>query len=131
MTETNTNGIEEMVIERTIKTKLAVTGTGKDSPIHEITIGLDFTGVDLETLCTWAAKDRVIVFQNNNRKHMKVEEYLKMNGTTVHVDKLCKGAGRSVVTRPMTPEEQIAYVKSLPEDERADYMEKLMEMMTS
>ena len=118
------------IIEKTIRTKLTCTGTGKDAPTHEITVKMDFSECDGDDILAWAAKDRVIVFQNNNRKHMSVEEYKALNGQTLDVNEMCKGRGRSVITRPMTMEEQIAHIQNLPEDERGDYIAKLTAMMT-
>jgi len=106
-----------MQIEKTVKTKLAITGTGKDDPQYKANITFDFEGIDFEQCAEWGLKDRIIVLQKS-LKEMTPTEYSAIDRTTVMVSSIGTGAkGRT----PLTVDKAVALAENL-DQERLDYM---------
>jgi len=112
-------------MKKDITMKLKVTGTGKDDPSYKITLDFNFDNCSNEQMIDWALANRVVVWQNANRD-LTVDELLAMDGKTVDVTNM--GSKKAKTVRPMTFEEMIAYIKTLPENERAVAINKLMDI---
>lgn len=115
-------------MKKEITIKLNVTGTSKESPSYKINVDFDFTNVNQEQLEEWALANRIVVFQNANRD-MTVEEFMKLDGSTMDVSTIGSMRTKKTNVRPMTFDEQMNYIKSLPDDEKAKAIEQLMGMI--
>jgi len=120
--------MENYIIERTIRTRLKETGTGKGDPQHVVTIKLDYSNVDESEILKRAARTDVITFQNKNRE-LSVEDYLSMDGETFHVNDFTGQSSRATVVKELSVEEYIAKVNAMPEgDEKTRILEMFKKM---
>ena len=116
-------------MKKEITIKLNVTGTTKNDPSYKVTVDFNFDNCSREQLEDWALSNRIVVFQNSNR-YMTVEEFMKLDGSTMDVSTIGTMRTKKVKTRPMTFDEQMIYIKSLPEGEKAKAIEQLMSIIS-
>jgi len=116
-------------MKKEITIKLNVTGTTKNDPSYKITVDFDFSNCSREQLEDWALANRIVVFQNANRD-MTIDEFMKLDNTTMDVSTIGSLKTRKVKTRPMTFDEQMNYIKGLPENEKAKAIEQLMSLIS-
>jgi len=119
---------KELIMKKDITIKLNVTGTGKADPSYKVNVDFDFSNCSTDQLQEWALANRIVVFQNANRD-MTVEEFKKLDGTKMDVSTIGSMKTKKTKVRPMTFDEQMNYIKSLPEGEKAKAIEQLMSLI--
>jgi hypothetical protein len=126
--KTNLNQ-RSLTMKKDITIKLNVTGTSKESPSYKVTVDFNFDNCSREQLEDWALSNRIVVFQNSNRD-MTVDEFMSLDNTTMDVSLIGNLRTKKTKVRPMTFDEQMNYIKGLPEDEKARAIEQLMGMIS-
>lgn len=112
-------------MRKEISMKLNATGTGKDDPSYKIILNFNFDNCSSEQVLDWALANRVIVWQNSHR-NLSPKELKAFDGKTIDCSIVEK---RSKVVRPMTFDEQVSYIKTLPKSERQAKINELMKAL--